>query len=95
MHLKLVRPSFDYADQVINFKAEMLLNHDSLDGCAGLEEVDCFEEWIDFDIDKNRTAKRGEYVVLSKPESKVTVVVMPTNEELVIARDAIRLGGLQ
>ena len=42
---------------------------------------------IDFDFEKNRTAPRGEEVVLSKPESKVKVIVLPTNEELAIARD--------
>ena len=42
---------------------------------------------IDFDFEKNRTAPRGQEAVLSKPESKVTVMVLPTNEELAIARD--------
>ena len=32
-------------------------------------------------------AKRGEDIVISKDESKVKVMVIPTNEELVIARD--------
>ena len=49
---------------------------------------------IDFDFELNNTTPRGQYVVLSKPESKIKVVVMPTNEELVIARDAIRLSGI-
>ena len=35
----------------------------------------------------NRTAPRGKEVVLSKPGSKVTVMVLPTDEELAIARD--------
>ena len=42
---------------------------------------------IDFDFEKNRTVPRGEENVLSKPESKVLVMVLPTNEELAIARD--------
>ncbi len=50
---------------------------------------------IDFDFEKNDTSKRGEFAVLSKPESKVKVIVLPTNEELVIARDAVRLGGIK
>ncbi len=50
---------------------------------------------IDFDFEKNDTCKRGEFAVLNKPESKVKVIVLPTNEELVIARDAVRLGGIQ
>ncbi len=42
---------------------------------------------IDFDFELNRTAPRGKEVVLSKPGSKVTVIVLPTDEELAIARD--------
>ena len=34
---------------------------------------------------------RGEELVISTPDSKITVVVMPTNEELAIARDVVRL----
>ena len=50
---------------------------------------------IDFDFKVNKTASRGQFAILSKPESKVKVVVIPTNEELVIARDAVRLSGIQ
>ena len=42
---------------------------------------------VDFDFELNRTAPRGKEVVLSKPGSKVTVMVLPTDEELAIARD--------
>lgn len=49
MHLKLIRPACEYADQVMRYREEMLANHDSFDGCAGLEEVDSFTEWIDFE----------------------------------------------
>ena len=47
--LILVRPSAQYAEQVMEYRAEMLANGDTLDGCAGLEDVSCFSEWIDFD----------------------------------------------
>ena len=42
---------------------------------------------IDFDFELNRTAPRGQKIVLTKPGSKVTVMVLPTDEELAIARD--------
>ena len=45
-------------------------------------------------IDESVNNFRGEFRVISKPESKVKVVVIPTNEELVIARDTTRLLGL-
>jgi len=38
-------------------------------------------------IDKGENDIRGEERIISTPDSKVTVMVIPTNEELVIARD--------
>ena len=31
--------------------------------------------------------KRGEEILITKPESKIKAYIIPTNEELVIARD--------
>lgn len=41
---------------------------------------------LEFDSEANH-GKRGKEVVISKPGSKVTTLVVPTNEELVIATD--------
>jgi acetate kinase len=46
---------------------------------------------IDFDFEKNRTCPRVAFVELHKPKSKVKVIIIPTNEELVIAREAKEL----
>jgi acetate kinase len=35
--------------------------------------------------------KRGEEILISTPDSKIKVYVIPTNEEVVIARDTIKL----
>lgn len=64
MHLKLVRPTAQYAEQVVQYKKDMLANQDSFDGCAGLEEVDTFSEWIDFENRLKR--KYGEEYVPSE-----------------------------
>jgi acetate kinase len=45
---------------------------------------------IDFDQKKN-DGQRGKEIIISKPRSKVTVMVVPTNEELMIAKDAFEL----
>ena len=45
----LVRPSKQYAEQVMSYKEEMFQSGDSFDGCAGLEDVHSFDEWIDFE----------------------------------------------
>lgn len=45
-------------------------------------------------LDEELNAKsRGKELLLSKPESKVQVWLIPTNEELMIARDTFALLG--
>ena len=44
-------------------------------------------------LDEAANAKRGEDVMISTPDSKVKVFVIPTNEELVIARDTKAIVG--
>ena len=46
---------------------------------------------IEFDVEKNLTLKRGTTEEISLPTSKVKVFRIPTDEELVIARDTINL----
>lgn len=57
--LRLVRPSIEYAQQVMSYKDEMMDNGDSFDGCAGLEDVNSFEEWIDFETRLRAKYKDG------------------------------------
>ena len=47
--------------------------------------------WFGCEIDPEQNKKRGEELVISTPESKVKVLVIPTDEELMIARDVERL----
>ena len=42
-------------------------------------------------VDKKANAKRGETIVISTKDSKIPVVVIPTNEELMIARDTVKV----
>ena len=43
--------------------------------------------YLGITIDAEQNSKRGEDIIISTPYSKVTVCVIPTNEELMIARD--------
>ena len=43
------------------------------------------------DIDEEKTKTRGEEIEISTPESSIRVFVIPTNEELVIARDTLEI----
>ena len=49
--------------------------------CANLDQLG-----IVLDAEKN-SATKGQEAVISKPESRVKVMVIPTNEELVVARE--------
>lgn len=53
--------------------------------CEGLEYMG-----VKLDVEKNKTV-RGEEAVISTPDSKVTVCVIPTDEELMIATDTMNL----
>ena len=44
-------------------------------------------EWMGLDIDLDKNNVKGEEVEISKENSKVKAYIIPTNEELVIARD--------
>ena len=53
--------------------------------CEGLEYMG-----VKLDVEKNKTI-RGEEAVISTPDSKVIVCVIPTDEELMIATDTMNL----
>lgn len=42
-------------------------------------------------LDQEANHKRGEDIAITTPESRTTVMVIPTNEELAIARETVRL----
>ncbi len=52
--------------------------------CEGLE-------YLGVKIDAEKNKLRGEEVIISTPDSKVTVWIIPTNEELMIAQDTAEL----
>ncbi len=47
--------------------------------------------YLGIEIDEEANGKRGQEIVISTPDSKVKVLVIPTNEELAIARDTVAL----
>ena len=44
------------------------------------------------DVEKNE-GMRGEEMVISTPDSKVTIIVVPTDEEYMIAADSMDILG--
>lgn len=47
--------------------------------------------FLGISIDEDANHKRGEEIAISTPDSKTTVMVIPTNEELAIARETVSL----
>ncbi|MDY5845781.1 MAG: acetate kinase [Bariatricus sp.] len=47
--------------------------------------------YLGVEIDEEANKKRGEEMYISTPDSKVRVLVIPTNEELAIARETVEL----
>lgn len=47
--------------------------------------------YLGIEVDAEANKKRGEEVLISTPDSKVKVLVVPTNEELAIARETVAL----
>lgn len=47
--------------------------------------------YLGITVDAEANGKRGEEIEITTPDSKVKVFVVPTNEELMIARDTVAL----
>ena len=47
---------------------------------------------MNIDVEKNE-GMRGEEMVISTPDSKVTIIVVPTDEEYMIAADTMDILG--
>lgn len=47
--------------------------------------------YLGIQLDEAANDSRGEEVTISTPDSKVQVMVIPTNEELAIARETVAL----
>ncbi len=60
--------------------------------CETREEICKDLEFIGIEFDASKNANlRGKEAIISKPGSKVTLMVVPTNEELVIAKDTYEI----
>ena len=59
--------------------------------CLVREKVCEYLGFLGIELDKEANAKRGEEIEISTADSKVKVYVVPTNEELAIARETVAL----
>lgn len=59
--------------------------------CIVREKVCAYLGYLGVELDKEANEVRGEEITISTPDSKVKVMVVPTNEELAIARETVAL----
>ena len=55
------------------------------------EKIVNYFGYLGVTLDKEANGVRGEEIVISTPDSKVKVAVIPTNEELAICRETVAL----
>ena len=62
------------------------------ENCALVRTKVCsYLGYLGITIDEEANGKRGEEIIISTPDSKVKVAVIPTNEELAICRETVAL----
>ncbi len=61
--LILIKPTKEYEEQLMNYKKAFIENNDSFDGCAGLEDVSSYDEWLNFE--ERLSKKYGDQYVPS------------------------------
>ena len=60
-------------------------------GAETREEIISDMEWFGIKLDKEKNKVRGQERIISTDDSKVKIIIIPTNEELMIARDTLTL----
>ena len=62
------------------------------ENCKSMRKAVCEHlSYLGIKIDDEANSVRGKDIVISTPDSKVKVMVIPTNEELAIARETLAL----
>ena len=78
--LMLVRPTDLYEEQVMSIREEMLKNGDNFGGCAGLEDVQSYSEWLDFEgrlkaIYKDGYVPSENFLAVRKKDNAVVGII--------------------
>ncbi len=78
--LELVPPTEEYESQVMSYRAEMLENGDDFDGCAGLEFVESYSEWLKFEERLKKMYGEGYvpsdvYLAVRKSDGRVAGII--------------------
>jgi predicted acetyltransferase len=63
--MKLIRPSIEYKQQVLDYKNEFIENGDDLAGTSYLQRYDVYEEWLRFVLDNEKESTKHTEVTAS------------------------------
>lgn len=56
--MKLIRPSIEYKQQVLDYKNEFIENGDDLAGTSYLRDYESYEEWLEFVLDNEQNSTK-------------------------------------
>ena len=78
--LILIKPTKEYEKQVMNYKKAFIENNDSFDGCAGLEDVSSYDEWLNFEerLSKkygNQYVQSDVYLAIREDDNKLVGMI--------------------
>lgn len=78
--LKLLKPTTMFKNQIIKYREAFLSANERLDGCAGLEDCETYEEWINFSERLQKKYGSGyvpstTYIVVRKSDNKLVGMV--------------------
>lgn len=78
MNINLIIPSIEHKEQVLSYRQEFIENKESMDGTAGLQDVETFEEWYQKVCDNRCEETVGEGLVPS-----TTLLALDANGQIV------------
>lgn len=73
--IKLVTPTEEYKEQVMEYRKIFLENNESFDGCAGLEDVNSYEEWIELDNRLRNHSPSIVYLAIRVKDNKLVGII--------------------
>lgn len=63
--MRLLRPSMEYKQQILEYKNEFMENGDDLAGTSYLQKYDVYEEWMKFVLDNEKECTKHTEVTAS------------------------------
>ncbi len=90
-HYKVAKYIGEYACALNGVDAIVFTAGLGENGKESRQEICNYLTWLGIEIDEQNNSTRGKEIIISKDNSRIKVLVIPTNEELVIARDTKEL----